>query len=84
MPKLKQVSVFMWPLYPGSQVSRAGYAFSPAAAIGLGSGSVPNLGDENAELWAFKDNCMSAINDKAGTIDCVTLRLSPSLWAGEK
>lgn len=50
MLKLKQVSVFMRPLYPGSQVNRAGYAFSPAAAIGLGHGSVPDLGDGDVEL----------------------------------
>lgn len=51
MLELKQVSVFMWPLYPGSQVKRTGYDFSPSAAIGLGHGSVPDLGDEDAKPY---------------------------------
>lgn len=61
MLKLKQVSVFMWPLYPGSHVNSAGYAFSPAAAIGLGHGSVPDLWDEDAELYLAARGHLSTV-----------------------
>lgn len=61
MLELRQVSVFMWPPYPGSQVNRAGYAFSPSAAIGLGHSSVPDLGDGDAELYLAAHGHLSTI-----------------------
>lgn len=51
MRKPKRVSVFMSPLYTGSQQTRAGYySFSPSAAFILHRGCVTYLGGEDAEL----------------------------------
>lgn len=79
MWKPEYISVLMLPLHATSPQNRAGYSFSPTAALGLGFSSLPQLGDEYTKLAVAAPWCLSVasvVGYEASTFDCFIFKLA--------